>query len=63
LLFEPMECGIERPLRNLQGILADLLDPLRNRPPVLRFEGDGLQDQEIQRSLDQIRRLAHGGDT
>src|SRR5438105_1309472 len=60
LLLEPMKRGIERPLGDLQRVLADLLDPLRDGPPVFGFEGHGFEDEEIERPLDQIGRPAHG---
>jgi hypothetical protein len=36
-----------------------LLYALGNRPPVFRFERDGLEDQEIKSALDKIGWLCH----
>jgi len=35
-----------------------LLDALGDGPAVFRFERNGLEDQEIESALDEIRRLA-----
>jgi hypothetical protein len=43
-----MECRVERALVNLQDVLGDLLDALRNRPAVERLRLKGPKDEEIQ---------------
>src|SRR5262249_49793208 len=59
LLFEAVERRIEGALRDLQDVIADLLDALCDGPAVFRFEGDGLEDEEIEGPLDEIGRFAH----
>ena len=49
--FQSMQCGIQRPLLDLQNVSGDLSDPFRYPPAVLRFEFQGLEDQEIQSAL------------
>jgi hypothetical protein len=50
LLLEAMERWIQRALRDLQDIAAHLLDALRDCPPVLRLERDGLQNEQVEGS-------------
>ena len=45
LLFEALQCGVERSLLDLKDVVGQLPDPLRDRPAVQRLERDGLQDQ------------------
>src|SRR5204862_44885 len=54
LLLEAMQSRIERALRDLQGVPAHLLDALPDRPAVLRFERQRLEDQQIERALNQV---------
>jgi hypothetical protein len=49
-----MERGIERSLVHLQDVARQLLDALRNRPAMLRLEQERLQDEEIERALDEV---------
>ncbi len=49
--FEPMQRRIERPLRHLDHVGRDLSDPLRDGPAMLRFEGEGAENQQIQGAL------------
>src|SRR3954465_13508359 len=59
LLLQAMQRWIQRTLSDLQSVFAHLLDTFRDGPSVLRFEGHGLENQQIQRSLDQVRWFAH----
>src|SRR6476661_4262870 len=59
LLLETVQCRIQRPLRDLENVLRHLLDALRDRPAVLRLDSQRLEDQQIERALDEIGRLAH----
>src|SRR5437867_7695 len=52
--------GIKRPIAHLQLLAGYLLEPLTDRPSVLRFERNDLEEQQVQRSLHEVRRLAHG---
>lgn len=54
-----MQCGIERALLNLQGLARDLLDALRDRPPMFGFKRYSLEDQEVEGALDEIGGFRH----
>src|SRR5215467_1446968 len=58
-LFEAVQGRIERSLLYLQHFAGNLLDPLGDRPAVLRLQGNGLQDQQVQSPLHQIIGFAH----
>src|SRR5688572_6722022 len=60
LLLQSMKGGIERALRNLQVFVRYLLNPFRDGPAMLRFEREDLQNQQIERALDEVGRFAHG---
>src|SRR5262249_18417685 len=52
----------EGPLIHLQGLAPGLLDALREPPAVLRAEAQGLEDEQVERALQQVlagRRLSH----
>src|SRR5258707_4178478 len=55
--LEPMQAGIERALRHLEGRPRHLPDALRNRPAVSRGEGQRLQDEKVEGALGQIEPL------
>src|SRR5262245_51675561 len=59
--LQPVQRRIERALLDAQRILRDLLNAIGDRPPVLRLEGERLEDQEIESPLRQIefRRTGH----
>src|SRR5688572_4356719 len=59
LLFQAMQGRIQRPLRHLQHVAADELDSAGNRPPVLRAAGERLEDEQVERALDEVGRSAH----
>ena len=44
---------------HVKDVARYLLDALRDRPPVLRFDCDCPQDQHVQRALHQVVRPAH----
>ena len=52
--FETMERGIERALIDLQHVSRDLLDALRDAPAVHRLERQRLQDEHVERALEEI---------
>ena len=52
--LEPVEGRVERPLWHLDDVGRDLSDPFRDGPSVLRLEGEGAEDQQVQRALWQI---------
>jgi hypothetical protein len=54
LLLEAVQRRVERPLVHAQHITRDLLDALRDAPPMHRLERERLQDQHVQRALQQI---------
>ena len=43
-----------------QRVAAHLLDALRDRPAMLGLERNGLEDEEIESSLNEVGRSAHG---
>jgi hypothetical protein len=53
-VFEPVEGGIERSLLDAQDVVRHLLDATRDRPAVLRFELQRLEDEEVERSLNEV---------
>ena len=52
--FEPMQRRVERALVHPQHVLGDLLDALRDGPPVHRACQQGAQDQQVERALQQV---------
>src|SRR5439155_11625636 len=60
LALQSLERRIERTLVDLQNVLRQLLDPLRDRPPVQLLGGDGAHDQQVERALNEIGRPGHG---
>ena len=54
LAFEPVERGIERALTQLQHALGPLLDAFGHAPPVHRLELQRLENQHVERALEEI---------
>src|SRR5262249_54801729 len=54
LLLQTMERREERARLDDEGAGRDLLDPLGDREPVARLERERPQDQEVERSLEQL---------
>jgi hypothetical protein len=44
---------------HLEHVLRHLTDALRDAPAVHRLQGEGFENQQVQRALDQISRFAH----
>jgi hypothetical protein len=59
LAFEPVQGGVERALLHLQRFFGDLLDALGDRPTVFGLERNRLENQQIQRALDEIGWFSH----
>ena len=59
LLLQPVQRRIERSLLDLKRFPGDQLNALGNCPPVLRFERESLQNQQIQGALNEIGRFTH----
>src|SRR3990167_7911083 len=57
--FEPMQRWIEGPLTDAEGVPGDLADALLDAPAVIRREGEGLENEEIEGALE-ILGLRHG---
>ena len=57
LVLEPMERWIECAGAHLEHIARDLLDAKRDAPAMHRLERECLQDQQIERALQQLRRV------
>ena len=53
-VLEPVEGGIQRALADLQHILGNLLDALRDRPAMLRPGLERPQDQQVERAGQQV---------
>src|SRR6185369_753790 len=59
LLLEAVESGVERALLHAQHVGGDLFDPLGDRPAVHGPQGDRLEDQEVEGSLNEVVWFAH----
>ena len=49
-----MEGRVKRALRNLEDVMAHLLNALGNRPAVARLERERLQDEKVQGPLNEV---------
>src|SRR5262249_35168563 len=49
--LQPVERRIQRSLLDAKRILRDLLNPIGDRPAVLRLEGERFENQEVERAL------------
>ena len=58
ILFELVKRWIKRALAHLKNFAGHLPDALRNRPTVHRLKRDYFQNQQIERTLHQVGRLA-----
>src|SRR6266478_9263988 len=58
--FQLVERGVKRPVADLELLVRHFLESLADGPSVLRFERDDLQQQQVERSLDEIWWFAHG---
>ena len=57
-----MERRVKRALVDLEDVLRELLDALGDAPAVHRARGKGLQDQDVEGSLQEIAAFAgHSG--
>src|SRR5262245_52356422 len=59
LAFEALQSGVERALLDLQDLVRQLADALRNRPAVQRLERDRFHDQQVDGALNEVGRLPH----
>ena len=55
-----MKGGIERSLADGEDVVGNLLDALSDGPAVLGLDRDGLQDEHVQRALQEIGGWRHG---
>src|SRR5688572_32216468 len=62
-LLEPVERGIERPLVDLEDVVGELAHELRDSPSVQGTEAQCLEDEEIERALEQIGAGCHDTST
>src|SRR5262245_57921847 len=53
--LEPLQCREQRSGVDLEDAARDLLDPLADAEAVERLQTQGLQDQHVQRSLNNVR--------
>ena len=54
LVLEAVERRVERSLLDRQHLVGELLDALGDRPTMKRVARDGLEDEEVERPLEQI---------
>src|SRR5262245_44625373 len=59
LLLELVQRRIERSVADLQRVAGDLAEPLADRPAMHRPEREDLQDQKVQRALNEVGWFAH----
>jgi len=59
LFFQALQRRVQRSLLDLEDVIRELTDPLRDRPAVQRLERDGLEDQQIDGALNEIGGLPH----
>jgi len=59
LLFKAVQSRIERALLYLEHFAGDLLNALGDGPAVHGFRQEGFEDEEIERTLDEITWLSH----
>ena len=52
--LEAMECRVEGALVDLQDIVGDLLDPLRDRPAMKRLRLQRPQDERVERTWEKV---------
>src|SRR5205814_749659 len=57
--LEPVQGGVERPLRDLERGAGHVVQSLRDRPAVLRAERERFEDQEVERPLGEIQMVVH----
>ncbi len=55
-----MQGRVERPLLHLQHLVRQLADAPGNRPAVERLDGERLENQQVEGSLDEVDRLRGG---
>src|SRR4051812_23675894 len=54
LMLEPLQRRIQGPLLHQQDVVGELPDARGDRPPVHRLEGQRLENEQIQRALDEV---------
>ena len=59
LVFQAVERGVERTLLDFEAVAGDLLDAEENAVSVQWAEGDGLEDQKVERALQKIDAVRH----
>src|SRR5690242_2311701 len=59
LAFEPVQGGIERPLADRQLVIRERLYALDDRPAVERSASERLENEEIERALEEIGGFRH----
>src|SRR5439155_985186 len=60
-LLEAVEGGVERALADLEDLAGELLDPAGGGVAVGGAPGEGLEDEQVERPLEEVERgLGHG---
>lgn len=57
LIFEAVKRGVQRSLLYLKDFTRQLPDPPGDRPPMQRLAANRFEDQQVERSLNQVDRL------
>jgi hypothetical protein len=53
-VLEPVERGVKRPLVHLEDVAGPLADALGDAPAVQRAERHRLEDEQVERALEQV---------
>src|SRR5206468_8801130 len=59
--LEPVEGGEQRAWIDLKHVACDLLDPARNPEAVQRLQAQRLEDEHVERALNDVPVLVHRG--
>src|SRR6185437_2971607 len=52
-ILEAMECEVERAVLDVERVARGVLDPTGDRVPVARAPDEGLEDERVERALDE----------
>src|SRR5205823_4033345 len=58
-LLEPVKGRVERAFLDAEHVAGHVLDPTRDVVAVRRAPGEGLEDEEVERSLEEVERRVH----
>jgi hypothetical protein len=58
-VFETIQRGVQRPLLNLEGSTGDLLDAQQDAVAVQLAEGNGFENEDVERPREQVGGMSH----